>query len=127
MASFNLIVLIGNLTRDVKISFTPSQVAVGQFGIAVNKHYTVNGEKREQVLFIDCVIYKEQAQTLAKYVSKGSPLMITGEILLDTWEKEGQKRSKHTVLVKQFQFLPSGEKKQSEGTQEPSNKTEGPF
>ena len=116
MASYNYIILIGNLTKDIEISYTPSQVAVGSFGIAVNKKFTsASGEKKESVLFIDCVVFKEQAVTLSKYVKKGSPLMVTGELQLDTWQdKQGNNRSKHKILVNSFQFLSSGEKKESQ-------------
>lgn len=107
MASYNLIVLMGNLTRDVKLSYTPNQVEVADFGIAVNKKFkSSNGEQKESVLFIDCVAFKKNAVNLNKFVSKGDPIFLTGELQHDTWKaKDGTKRSKHRVIVEKFQFL----------------------
>ena len=124
MANYNLIVLMGNITKDIELSYTPNQVEVANFGIAVNKKFTVNGEKRESVLFVDCVAFKKNAINLNKYVSKGDPLFITGELQLDTWTtNEGQKRSKHKILVNSFQFI-SSQPQQGAGNSTPAAKQE---
>lgn len=130
MASYNLIVLMGNLTKDIQLSYTPNQVEMANFGIAVNKKYkTANGEQKESVLFIDCVAFKKNAINLNKYVFKGSPILITGELQLDMWEKDGQKYSKHKVMVHSFQLLPTGQPKEQEPQQqaraEPAKQTDG--
>jgi len=109
MASYNYIALMGNITRDITLSYTPNQVEVAEFGMAVNKKY----KDKETVCFIDCVAFKNNAVNLNKYCKKGDPLFISGELQLDTWQdKEGGNRSKHKILVNSFQFLLSGEKKQ---------------
>jgi len=116
MASYNYVVLVGNVTRNIELSYTTGQTAVASFGIAVNKKYkSKSGEKMESVLFIDCVAFGKTAETLNKYVSKGNPILISGELQLDSWTtQEGQKRSKHKVLVQNFQFLPTGEKREEQ-------------
>ena len=107
MASYNKILLIGNLTRDVELSYLPSQMPVAAFGLAVNKKYTTaEGVKKERVCFVDCNAFSKTAETLVKYLSKGDPLFIEGELVLDTWTaQDGTKRSKHKVTVQGFQFL----------------------
>lgn len=123
MPAFNLVILVGNLTRAVELSYTPAQVEVATFGLAVNKKYTTKaGEKKDSVLFIDCVCFGKNAINLNKYTSKGSPILISGELQLDSWEKDGQKYSKHKVLVQSFQFL--GSPKQSEQPKSEQSKTE---
>ena len=106
MISYNLVVLVGNLTRQVELSYTPNQVEIATFGIAVNKKFTTKtGEKKESVLFIDCVAFAKNAVNLNKFTAKGDPILISGELQLDTWEKDGQRRSKHKILVQNFQFM----------------------
>lgn len=111
--NYNLLILAGNLTRDPELKYTPSQVAVVDFGIAVNKKWTgKGGEKKETTLFIDCVAFKGTAETINKYLSKGDPILLSGELQFDSWEKDGQKRSKHKIMVNSFQFV--GEAKTNE-------------
>jgi len=119
--NYNLLVLGGNITREVKLSYTPSQVEIADFGIAVNKKYiTKSGEQRESVLYIDCVAFKNNAVNLNKYVSNGSPILLTGELQFDTWEKDGQRKSKHKMLVQSFQFLATKPKAEPKNEQPPS-------
>ena len=111
MANYNKVFLIGNLTRDPQLRFTPSQTAVCDFGLAVNrKSKTSTGEMREEVCFVDITAWGKQAETLAKYVTKGSPLLVEGRLTYDQWESEGQKRSKLKVTLEGFQFLGSGQR-----------------
>lgn len=110
--NYNYIALAGNLTRDVQLSYTPSQVEVAEFGMAINKKY----KDKETTCFIDCVAFKHTAVNLNKYLKKGDPLFISGEIQYNTWEKDGQKRSKHKVLVQSFEFV--GGKKETQGSVE---------
>ncbi len=102
MANFNKWIGIGNLTRDPEIRFTTSGTRVADFGFAVNR----KTDTREETLFVDCVVWGKQAETIAEYLSKGSPLFIEGRLQLDQWEsKSGEKRSKIRVVVERFQFL----------------------
>lgn len=107
--SFNKVILLGNLTRDVELRHLPSgSQSVANIGLAVNRRWrTPEGEQREEVTYIDCEAWGKQAETLAKYVSKGRPLFIEGRLKLDQWEKEGQKFSKLRVVIENFQFVDS--------------------
>ncbi len=110
--SFNKVILMGNLTRDVEIRHTPSNTAVGNFGIAVNRRYrTQSGENREEVTFVDCEAWGRTAEVMSQYLSKGRGVMIEGRLKLDQWEDKngGGKRSKLSVVVENFQFVDSGQ------------------
>jgi single-strand DNA-binding protein len=110
MANFNKILLAGNLTRDPQLSYLPSQTAVVEFGLAVNRTWTgKDGQKKEETCFIDCRAFAKQAETINKYLKKGSPVLIEGRLKFDSWTgQDGSKRSKHSVVVETFQFLGSG-------------------
>ena len=110
MANYNKVLLIGNLTRDPQLRYTPSQMAVCEFGLAVNrKSRSSSGEQREEVCFVDITAWGKQAETLAKYVTKGRQLFVEGRLTFDQWEaQDGQKRSKLKVTLEGFQFLDSG-------------------
>jgi single-strand DNA-binding protein len=107
MASFNKVIMMGNLTRDPQLSYLPSQTPVCEFGLATNHRWRgQNGEQREESCFVDCRCYGKQAETFNQYMSKGKPVMIEGRLQLDMWESaEGQKRSKHRILVERFYFI----------------------
>jgi single-strand DNA-binding protein len=108
MANLNRVFLIGNLTRDVELRVTPKGTAIGQFGLAINRQYKAeSGELRDDVTFVDVEVFGKQAETLAKYVTKGRPLFVEGRLKFDTWEDKasGQKRSKLKVVLEGFQFL----------------------
>ena len=110
MANYNRIVLVGNLTRDPQLRYLPSQMAVVDFGMAVNhKFKTKSGEDREEVLFIDVSAFGRQAEVINQYCQKGRPLLVEGRLKLDTWDDKqtGQKRSKHKVTFENFQLLGS--------------------
>jgi len=110
MASFNKIFLLGNLTRDPQLSYTPNQTAVVDFGIATNRRWTAqDGTPREETCFVDCRAFGRQAENINKYLSKGRAVFIEGRLTLDTWTaQDGTRRSKHRVTVENFQFLPGG-------------------
>lgn len=99
---------MGNLTRDPQLSYTPSQTAVVDFGMAVNRRWTSrDGEKKEETCFVDCRAFGRIAENINKYMSKGRPVFIEGRLSFDTWTaQDGSKRSKHRVTVENFQFLP---------------------
>jgi single-strand DNA-binding protein len=108
MASFNKVILCGNLTRDPELRYTPKGTAIAQFGLAINRVWTSEaGEKKEDVCFVDCKCFGKQAETLAKYTAKGHPLLIEGRLDLEEWgDKETKaKRQKLTVVCEGFQFL----------------------
>jgi single-strand DNA-binding protein len=110
MASFNKVLLLGNLTRDPEIRYTPKGSAVCDLGIAVNRQYTLeNGEKREEVTYVDVVLWARLAEIAAEYLKKGRPIFIEGRLQLDTWDdkQSGQKRSKLRVIGETMQMLGS--------------------
>ncbi len=108
--SFNKVLLMGNLTRDVELKTLPSDQSVAKIGLAVNRKFrTKDGENREEVTFIDCEAWGRTAEVMNQYLSKGKPVFIEGRLKLDQWQdKEGQNRSKLKVVVENFQFVDSG-------------------
>jgi single-strand DNA-binding protein len=107
MASFNKVILVGNLTRDPEVRFLGDGTAVADLGLAVNETFRNKaGELVEQTCFVDVVVWARQAETCGKYLSKGSPALIEGRLQLDQWTtKEGEKRSKLRVRADRVQFL----------------------
>lgn len=106
MASFNKVILIGNLTRDPELRVTANGNSICKLGLAVNRTYlTKDGERREETTFIDIDSFGKQAEVISKYMRKGRPLMVEGRLKLDQWESDGQKRSKLGVVLESFQFL----------------------
>ncbi len=109
--NFNKVFLMGNLTRDIEMRHTPSNMAVGNFGIATNRKFkSGDGEWREETTFVDCEVWGRTAETMSKYLHKGRPVFIEGRLKFDTWEdkNDGSKRSKLRVVVENFQFIDSG-------------------
>ena len=109
MASYNRVLLMGNLTRNPEIRYTPSGAAVADLGLAVNESFKNKaGETVEQTCFVDVVVWGRQAETAAEYLHKGSPVFVEGRLQLDQWEsQEGEKRSKLRVRADRVQFLGS--------------------
>jgi len=110
MASFNKVILLGNLTRDPEVRYTPKGSAVCDLGLAVNRQYTLDsGEKREEVTFVDVVLWARLAEIAGEYLKKGRPVFIEGRLQLDTWDDKtsGQKRSKLRVIGETMQLLGS--------------------
>ena len=109
MASLNKVLLLGNLTRDPELRYTPSGTAVSTFGLAVNRRYKQNDEWKDDVCFVDIVCFGKQAENCTEYLNKGSLAFIEGRLQWRSWEGEdGQKRSKHEVVASNVQFLPKG-------------------
>ena len=118
MASFNKVILVGNLTRDPELRYTPKGTAVAKLGLAVNRQWkTDTGEAREEVTFIDVDAFGRSAEVIGQYCKKGKPLMIEGRLKYDTWEDKqtNQKRSKLSVVLETFQFLGDGNRGGAEG------------
>jgi single-strand DNA-binding protein len=108
MASFNKVMIIGNLTRDPEMKYTPKGTAIAEIGLAVNRNYTAeNGEKREEVTFIDVTLWGRVAEIVGEYCKKGRPLFVEGRLQLDSWDDKatGQKRSKLKVVGENIQLL----------------------
>jgi single-strand DNA-binding protein len=128
MASFNKVILVGNLTRDPELRYTPKGTAVAKIGLAVNRRWTTEtGEQREEVTFVDIDAFGKQAETIGQYVKKGRPLLVEGRLRLDTWDDKqtGQKRSKLGVVLETFQFLDSGNRG-AEGAAAPAHSAAAP-
>jgi single-strand DNA-binding protein len=110
MASFNKVILLGNVTRDPEIRYTPKGTAVTELGMAVNRVYsTDSGEKREEVTFVDVTLWGRTAEIAGEYLKKGRPVLIEGRLQLDTWDdkQSGQKRSKLKVVADGLQLIGS--------------------
>jgi single-strand DNA-binding protein len=107
MANFNKVLLMGNLTRDPQLSYTPNQTAVVDFGLAVNRKWKgQDGEAKEETCFVDCQAFGRTAENINKYLTKGRPLFVEGRLTFNSWTaQDGTKRSKHRVTVESFQFL----------------------
>jgi len=108
MASFNQVMLVGNLTADVKLSYTPSQTAVADTGLAVNEEWTgQDGQKHKDVLFIDVRAFGKLAEVMSKYLNKGAPVLVVGKLKLDRWtDREGKQQSRHRIIADRVVFLP---------------------
>jgi single-strand DNA-binding protein len=107
MPNLNKVMLIGNLTRDPELRYTPGGTAVTDFGLAINRRWTAqNGEKKEEVCFVDCQAWARSAEIISEYCKKGVPLFVEGRLRLDNWEgRDGQKHSRIRVVVEGFQLL----------------------
>jgi len=107
-ASLNKVLLMGNLTRDPEVKYTPKGNAVGDLSIAINDSYKAqDGTIKETVTYVDIEVWGRQAETCKQYLTKGRPVFVEGQLRLDQWEQEGQKRSKLKVRADRVQFLGS--------------------
>jgi len=120
MPNVNKVILIGNITRDPEVKFTPKGTATCEIGLAINRTYTVGDEKKEEVTFVDVTLWGRTAEVAGEYAKKGRPLYVEGRLQLDTWEDKtsGQKHSKLKVVGDNIQLLgsrsDSGEPRQQE-------------
>lgn len=110
MANYNRVILAGNLTRDPQLSYTPSNTPVVEFGMAINRKWRdQQGNTKEEVCFVDLRAYGKPAEIINQYMSKGRSLLVEGRLRFDQWTgQDGNKRSKHMVIVENFQFLGGG-------------------
>ncbi len=111
MANVNKVILIGNLTRDPELRYTPGGAAVSDIALAVNRNWNNNqGERQVETTFVDVTLWARQAEIAKEYLSKGSPIYIEGRLQLDSWEdkQSGQKRSRLRVIGESMQMLGSG-------------------
>lgn len=127
MADFNRVILMGRLTRDPQLKFTPQNLAVCEFGLATGRKFrTASGEEREETCYVDCTLFGKGGEVFQKYMNKGKPCHIEGRLKFDTWEDKngGGKRTKLSVVVDNFQFLSDGTRGQG---QQGSAPAEGEF
>lgn len=117
MASFNRVIMVGNLTRDPELRYIPSGTAVADIGLAINDKVKKGDEWVEETVFVDVTLWARTAEVAAQYLSKGSPVLIEGRLKLDTWEKDGQKRSKLKVVGERLQMLGSRKERDDEYSQ----------
>lgn len=107
MANYNRVVLLGNLTRDVEVRFTPAGTAVTDVGLAVNdRRKDKSGEWIEEVTFVDVTLWGRTAEVAGEYLAKGAQVLIEGRLKLEAWDHDGQKRSKLKVVCERMQMLP---------------------
>jgi len=103
---FNKIILVGNLTRDIELRYAQSGSAIAKTAIATSRKFTVNGEKKEEVCFVDITFFGRSGEVANQYLRKGSKILVEGRLNFEQWvDKEGQKRSKHSVIVETMQML----------------------
>ena len=127
MASFNKVILMGNLTRDPELRYTPKGTAVAKLGLAVNRSWrNAEGQQQDETTFVDVDAFGKQAETLGQYMQKGRPILIEGRLKLDQWEDKntGQNRSKLGVILEKFSFVGGGS--QNGGTSSTSQATAPP-
>ena len=106
MASYNRVILVGNLTRDPELRYIPSGTAVTEIGLAINdRRKGANGEWIEETTFVDVTLWARTAEIASEYLNKGSNVLIEGRLKLDTWEKDGKKNSKLRVIGERMQML----------------------
>jgi len=123
MASYNRVILLGNLVRDIELRYTTSRMAVCQNAIAVNdRRKNASGEWIDETSFVDVTFFGRTAEVVSEYLSKGSPIFVEGRLKQDTWEKDGQKRSKLYVIVDRMQLL-GGRSESKNGEPRPQAKT----
>jgi len=108
MTSFNNVILLGNLTRDPEVRYTPNGVAVASFALAVNRKYKQGDETKDEVSYIDIVVFGKQAESCGQYINKGDSVLIDGRLQQRRWDDKdtGQKRSKVEVVAQSVNFMP---------------------
>jgi single-strand DNA-binding protein len=128
MASFNKVMLMGNLTRDPQLKYLPNQTAVAEFGIACNRKFkAATGEDREEVTFVDVTAFGKTGEVINQYFTKGKPIFIEGRLKYDQWEDKngGGKRSKLVVIVENFVFVGGRDGGSGGGGYDPNAQTGG--
>jgi len=105
---FNKVILVGNLTRDIELRYSQGGMGIANTAIATSRKYTSNGEKKEEVCFVDITFFARSAEIANQYLRKGSKILVEGRLNFDQWvDQNGQKRSKHSVVVETMQMLDS--------------------
>lgn len=116
---FNKVVLVGNLTRDIEIRYAQSGSAIANTAIATSRKFTQNGERKEEVCFVDITFFGKSAETANQYLRRGSKILVEGRLKFDQWvAQDGSKRSKHTVIVETMQMMDSKADAQQQAPQQ---------
>ena len=109
MANFNKVILAGNLTRDPEVRYTPKGTAIAKLGMAINNRMKQGEEWKDEVCFVDVVVFGKQAENCSEYLNKGKLVLVEGRLQWRSWEDQsGQKRSKHEVVAQTVRFMPKG-------------------
>ena len=114
---YNKVILVGNLTRDVELKYTPSGTAIAKFGLATNRNYKdqMTGENKQEVMFIDITVFGRSAEIANQYLAKGRRVLVEGRLVFEQWvDNTGQKRSKHSIVAEKLQFMDSKAQSESE-------------
>ncbi|MBH0190181.1 MAG: single-stranded DNA-binding protein [Nitrospira sp.] len=120
MAGFNKVILMGNLTRNPELRYTPNGTPVASFGLAVSRRFKQGEDLKEEVCFVDIVVFGKQAEHCGQYLSKGNGAIVEGRLQQRRWETEdGQKRSKHEVVAQTVTFMPKRQEVGGGGGGEP--------
>ena len=118
---FNKVILVGNLTRDIELRYTQGGMGIAKTAIATSRKFTSNGEKKEEVCFVDITFFARSAEVANQYLRKGSKILVEGRLTFEQWaDQNGQKRSKHSVTVETMQMLDSKGDNQGGGYQAPT-------
>ena len=113
---YNKVIMVGNLTRDIELRYSQSGMGIANTAIATSRKFTSNGEKKEEVCFVDITFFARSAEIANQYLRKGSKILVEGRLNFDQWvDQNGQKRSKHSVVVETMQMLDSKSDSQSTG------------
>ena len=105
---YNKVILVGNLTRDVELKYTPGGTAIAKFGLATNRTYkdSMSGQNKQEVMFIDITVFGRSAEVANQYLSKGKKVLVEGRLVFDQWvDASGNKRSKHSIVAEKVQFM----------------------
>jgi single-strand DNA-binding protein len=122
---FNKVILVGNLTRDIELRYSQAGMGIANTAIATSRKYTSNGEKKEEVCFVDITFFARSAEIANQYLRKGSKILVEGRLNFDQWvDQNGQKRSKHSVVVETMQMLDS--KGENQGVGQPQGYVQPP-
>jgi len=122
MPAFNQVIMVGNITQDLQLSYTTNQTAVVDFGIAVNRKWNKDGETKEDVCFLDVRAFGNLAEVLVKYTNKGSCILVQGHLVFEKWQaKDGSSHSKHRLVAQSVQFLTSKGSRVEAGASEPAD------
>ena len=118
---YNKVILVGNLTRDIELRYSQSGMGIANTAIATSRKFTANGEKKEEVCFVDITFFARSAEIANQYLRKGSKILVEGRLNFDQWvDQNGQKRSKHSVVVETMQMLDSKGDNQGGGHNAPT-------
>ena len=125
--SYNKVILVGNLTRDIELRYSQGGMGIAKTAIATTRKFTNNGEKKEEVCFVDITFFARSAEVANQYLRKGSKILVEGRLTFEQWEKDGQKRSKHSVTVETMQMLDSKSDNQSQAPQQNYQQEQKPY